>query len=62
MSDNVAEILLIQFLHIIITIYPEILAVIKFGDLPEIWPNVLLVEFKFGSLPERVLITLKCKC
>ena len=34
------------------TVYPEILAVIKFGDLPEIWPNALLAEFKFGSLPE----------
>ena len=34
------------------TVYPEILAVIKFGDLPEFWPNVLLAEFKFGGLPE----------
>ena len=56
LSDNVAEILLIQFLRIILTIYLEILAVIKFGNLPEIWPNALLVEFKFGSLPEQVLI------
>ena len=40
------------------TIYPETKAVIKFGDLPEIWPNALLVEFKFGGLPEWVLITL----
>ena len=29
-------------------VYPEILAVIKFGDLPEIWQK-LLVEFKFGG-------------
>ena len=31
-------------------IYPKILAVIKLGNLPEIWPNALLAEFKFGSL------------
>ena len=30
----------------------ENIAVIKFGDLPEIWPNALLAEFKFGGLPE----------
>ena len=34
------------------TIYPEILVVIKFGDLPEIWHNALLAEFKCGGLPE----------
>ena len=34
------------------TVYPEILAVIKFGDLLKIWPNALLAEFKFGGLPE----------
>ena len=38
----------------IITVYLEILAVIKFGDLPEIMPNALLAEFKFGGLPECV--------
>ena len=37
---------------IIYTVYPKILAVIDFGDLPEIWPNALVAEFKFGSLTE----------
>ena len=41
---------------------PLMLNILKFGDLPKIWPNALLAEFKFGSLPERVLITLKRKC
>ena len=31
------------------TVNPEILAVIKFGDLPETWQK-LLAEFKFGGL------------
>ena len=34
------------------TVHPEILAVIKFGNLPKIWPNALLEEFKFDGLPE----------
>ena len=31
---------------------------IKFCNLPKIWSNTLLAEFKFGDFPERVLITL----
>ena len=41
------------------TVYQELLMVIKFGNLPKIWPNALLAEFKFGGLPEWVLIALK---
>ena len=41
-----------MFIMFICTVYLEILAVIKFGDSPEIRPNALLAEFKFGSLPK----------
>ena len=45
--------IMIYFLSckIIYTVYPQILAVIKFGDLHEIWPKCinLLAEFKFGG-------------
>ena len=34
------------------TVYLEILAVIKFGNLPEIWPSTLLAELKFSVLPK----------
>ena len=46
-------------LSLLYTIYLEILAVTKFGYLPKIWPHGLLAEFKFGGLPECVLVTLK---
>ena len=39
-----------------IIVFPKILAVIKFGNLPEILPNALLAEIKFDSLPESYVI------